>query len=159
MEVNVLQQVYDIEQVSKGVYNVRRFENVYDVQYTPYAVISAGSSIETLSLIAGENLSGHKAVCVKSDGKAYNADSSDITTKSVVGVTTQAAVLGDSIEIQTSGNLSNVGGWSFTTGNSVMVGSNGQLTQTDSGTAYASMVGMAISADTIQINIIPTITR
>lgn len=42
MQVNVLQQVYDIEQVSKGVYNVRRFENVYDVQYTPYAVIDVG---------------------------------------------------------------------------------------------------------------------
>ena len=159
MDVKVVQQVYDVEQVSKGTYNVRRYDTVYEVQYTPYAVVSAGSSVETLSLIAGENISGHKAVCVKTDGKAYYADSSNMTTKSVVGVTTQAAVLGDSIEIQTSGNLSNVGGWSFTTGGLVLVGSNGQLTQTDSGTAYASMVGMAISTDTIQINIIPTITR
>lgn len=42
MQVNVLQQVYDIEQVSKDTYNVRRYDTVYDVQYTPYAVIDTG---------------------------------------------------------------------------------------------------------------------
>lgn len=157
MEVNVLQQVYDIEQVSKGVYNVRRFENVYDVQYTPYAVISAGSSIETLSLIAGENLSGHRAVCVKSDGKVYYADSSDIATKGVLGVTQNAVSANENVTVMTYGQLSNVGGWSFTAGNPVFVASNGQISSTVSGTAYVCAVGLAISDDTINIEVQPII--
>lgn len=152
-----LRRTYYKNTLQSNVLRATLSQRVYTVKLATVAVV--GSTAETTTMIAGDNLSGHRAVCVKSDGKAYYADSSEIATKGVVGVTTHAATSGNSITVQTSGNLSNIGGWSFTTGNSVMVGSNGQLTQTDSGTAYASLVGLAISTDTIQINIIPTITR
>lgn len=49
MDVKVVQQVYDVEQVSKDTYNVRRYDTVYDVQYTPYAVIGVnGGAADTV---------------------------------------------------------------------------------------------------------------
>ncbi len=55
MDVKVVQQVYDVEQVSKGTYNVRRYDTVYEVQYTPYAVVDPGGNAE---IIYGEVPSG-----------------------------------------------------------------------------------------------------
>lgn len=55
MDVKVVQQVYDVEQVSKDTYNVRRYDTVYDVQYTPYAVIDTVAGAE---IVYGEVPSG-----------------------------------------------------------------------------------------------------
>ncbi len=130
-------------------------ENVIEAHIDGAVVNVSGAS--SLTKIAGENLSGHRAVCVKSDGKVYYADASDIATKGVLGFTQNAVSANENVTVMTYGQLSNVGGWTFTAGNPVFVTSNGQISSTVSGTAYVCAVGLAISADTINIEVQPTI--
>lgn len=119
------------------------------------AVISIATPVQ-LHKTAGTALSGHKAVCVKSDGKAYYADTSDSSTQGVLGISTGAAVLNALVSIQTQGELQH-NGWDWAISEPVFVGANGGLTQSVIGTAYIQCVGMATASNTINIDIHPII--
>lgn len=140
-----------VARIANNIIKADLRENVIEARIDGAVVNVSGAS--SLTKIAGENLSGHRAVCVKSDGKVYYADSSDIATKGVLGVTQNAVSANENVTVMTYGQLSNVGGWSFTAGNPVFVTSNGQISSTVSGTAYVCAVGLAISADTINIEV------
>lgn len=143
-----------VARIANNIIKAEVRENVIEARIDG-AVVNVGAS--SLTKVAGENLSGHRAVCVKSDGKVYYADSSDIATKGVLGVTQNAVSANENVTVMTYGQLSNVGGWSFTAGNPVFVASNGQISSTVSGTAYVCAVGLAISDDTINIEVQPII--
>lgn len=144
-----------VARISNNIIKADIRENVIEARIDGAVVNVSGAS--SLTKVAGENLSGHRAVCVKSDGKVYYADSSDIATKGVLGVTQNAVSANENVNVMTYGQLSNVGGWTFTAGNPVFVTSNGQISSTVSGTAYVCAVGLAISADTINIEVQPII--
>ena len=144
-----------VARIANNIIKADLRENVIEARIDGAVINVSGAS--SLTKVAGENLSGHRAVCVKSDGKVYYADASDIATKGVLGVTQNAVSANENVTVMTYGQLSNVGGWTFTAGNPVFVTSNGQISSTVSGTAYVCAVGLAISADTINIEVQPTI--
>ena len=144
-----------VARIANNIIKADLRENVIEARINGAVINVSGAS--SLTKVAGENLSGHRAVCVKSDGKVYYADSSDIATKGVLGVTQNAVSANENVTVMTYGQLSNVGGWSFTAGNPVFVTSNGQISSTVSGTAYVCAVGIAIATDTINIEVQPII--
>lgn len=154
---NILQRTYINAVLERNEIRATLSRSEYRVSLSPIAVTAIQP--QTITAEAGQALSGHRAVCVKSDGKAYYADANILDTKSVVGITTHAASNGESVVIQTDGELRNTGGWSFTTGDAIFVGSNGQIVQSDTGTAYISSLGLATKTDTININIFQSIIR
>lgn len=119
------------------------------------AVIN-GTINDTVTLEAANDISGHKAIAVKNDGLAYYADANTITTSGVLGISTNAALAGDIVRVQCSGALTH-SGWSFVPGKPVFVSSNGSLTQNVSGSAYVSIIGTAISATTLIIEVQQTV--
>jgi hypothetical protein len=106
----------------------------------------------TLTLIAGENINGHRAVIVGSDGLAYLADSTDIThAGKVVGISTGAVTTGFEVNIQIAGKLTNPG-WGLTPNSNYFFNSNGVLTATMP-TGFVQIVGVAQDSDTLIVNI------
>jgi len=106
-----------------------------------------------LSLTATTALSGHRAIATDNTGGAVYADSSDLNTKhSIVGISTGAATLGDSVTVQYSGNIINAG-WLWTEQEPVFITTSGNLTQTAPTTGYRVIVGYAINATTVFLNI------
>lgn len=144
-----------VARISNNIIEAEIVSNIFDI-HIDGAVINTATST-TVSKVAGQTLSGHRAVCVKSDGKVYYADANTPSCKSVIGLTTHSAAINETVAVQTTGQLSNVGGWSFTPGALVFVGENGQIVSTPVGTAFFSNVGLAVSADTINIEVQPTI--
>lgn len=99
-------------------------------------------------------LSGHIAVYVKEDGTLDYADSTSIDSLgTVVGLTTQAYVSGDDVNVADKGLLSH-SGWTFTPGLKVFVGTNGALVQSlPLGAIFAQPVGIMLSSTLMCINI------
>lgn len=154
MKTVQVQTVYDINRVSDSVYSVQQVPQCYDVEYTPYAVISGGSGggMPDVELTTAMFISGHRAVCVMSDGLVHYADADTVSTAGILGITTAAAGTGELIPIRTAGELQH-NGWIWSIGDPVFVGSNGMLTQSPAGSEYVAMVGIAISEDTINIEV------
>lgn len=149
MRVNVSKQVYSVKPATSG-HKITAEPKRYVVSHN--RVISNGSEKREITKVAGETISGHKVICVKADGKAYIADSNTLNTNGIVGISTEAVSTGEYLKIQTGGVLQH-NGWSFTIGEPIWCGANGVLTQTVTGTAFVCILGMAISADTINIEI------
>lgn len=109
------------------------------------------------TLIAGEAISGHTAYIVGEGGKAFIADPTNPLHQFVQGVTISAAAQDAAVQIQSDGMLTHVG-WTFTPGGLVYVGLLGQLTQVLPGTAvFQKVVGVALTATTISLNLQPAI--
>lgn len=104
-------------------------------------------------------ISGHRAVISSGSGLVEYASNNDMTHQyRVLGITTNSASIGADINIQTFGEIVEPS-WSFVPGN-VFLGTDGNLTQVaPSGINKFSMViGYAIDATTITVNIQPPIT-
>lgn len=143
------------EQIIVDNDNVVIVENEIEsiVESNETVVINQGNIIHRT---AGQNLSGHKVLSAAIDGKAIYADVNTVTTSAIIGISLNAASLNDTVNIQTSGMLQHTG-WSFTPQEPVFAGLNGQLTQTPPNAAYSAEIGVALSTDTLIINIHPII--
>lgn len=111
----------------------------------------------TVDGVAGEDLSGHRAV--RSEGGLFfYADQTDETNaESIVGITTGAAMLGEVSTTQFAGSMQE-GGWLWNVGEPVYVTGLGQLTQTPpTSGAWLRQIGFATHSDTILIDLGPTI--
>jgi hypothetical protein len=103
-------------------------------------------------------LSGHKVVYISSAGANY-ASSRDIATRGLaVGITVGASALGGNSTIRTNGEIIEPS-WAWTPAQPVFLGQDGALSQ--SGPAppdlFSQIVGIAISATSIYVNIQPPI--
>jgi hypothetical protein len=116
---------------------------------------SAGSSM--VNYTAGDNLGGHKAVILNSSEKVFYADSSNlIHLNKIIGITTRAAVVNTSVEIQTFGELVEPS-WNWDTSKPLFIGTNGLLTQVVPQTGFIQQAATIISPTKIFINIQPAI--
>lgn len=114
----------------------------------------AGGS--TIQLVAGENISGHRAIRSHL-GLAYYCDSFALThAGTAIGVSTGAALLGELVTIQTLGNLAEPS-WSWNEG-AIYVGPSGTLIQTISG-VFVQQIGMATNSTEMNINPQLAVTR
>lgn len=115
-----------------------------------------GSAVP-VNRVAGETLSGHRAVRL-TNGVAYYASADDLDhIGQTVGITTAAALVGETASIQT-GNEMTYSGWTWADG-PIWLGLNGQLTQTPPSSGVLQQVATATSSTTLLIDIQEPITR
>jgi hypothetical protein len=117
-------------------------------------IVSVGG-YETLDMIAGQTLSGHRLVTV-SGGEVVYASRDDLSTfQGVLGLTLGAADEGEIVQVRTGGEITEPS-WSWTSGADIYLDTSGQLTQTvppDEPNTYFLRVGVAINATTISLDI------
>lgn len=149
-DVITIESINEIIQVSSNDIVIVEEAQIDSVEVNESINIIYGS--DTIQKITGTAISGHRVVCVKSDGKIYYADPDDTMTAGILGISKEAGNANTSINIQTQGEIQH-SGWSFTIGDPVFAGYNGMPTQTIVGTAYIVCIGIATNTDRININI------
>lgn len=108
-------------------------------------LITGGTGLITVE--TGEDIEALTAVYIL-NGIAFKSDKTDLyKTAGCIGVTTTSALNGNDINIQTSGQISDVGwNWANSTNPSVWLGIDGALTQSAPTTGYLRRIGTATSA-------------
>lgn len=100
---------------------------------------------------AGETLSALRAV-YELDGQVLALDYRDAAhIDLLLGITLTAAEVGTPINVQRSGPIDD-SGWSWTPGR-IWLGANGALTQTPPADGYDVLIGAAVSATRITLNL------
>jgi hypothetical protein len=135
----------------------KTYQLVGGVTNSDWVEVSSGGSSNATSIInsytAGESISAYNILVQESDGKVDVGDSSDTThIQKVVGLATTSAVLDDTIEVQSTGKMTNAG-WSWTPGAKLYYTSSGTLTETVPSTGFIQQVAVAETATTITINL------
>lgn len=116
----------------------------------PQGTPGAGGA-QTIVYNAGEPISGHKVVRMDS-GLVYIADSSnDAHLGQAIGISTNAASIGNPVTVQTIGEITDAS-LVFSTPGPVFVGTNGAVTQTAPSTGWIQRVGTALDSDSLLIN-------
>jgi hypothetical protein len=112
------------------------------------------ASIFSNTLIVGPTaISGHRAICVDSDGKAIYADSSIADhANAVAGISTHAALTGQPLTVQSAGVLEEPS-WTWMPHQPVFLGVNGFLTQTPPSVGFQLIVGVPKSATELLIGV------
>ncbi len=120
--------------------------------WTEYSSGAGGSDVHKVTIKAGENLGGYRAVYADSN-YVYHADKDTATDRDkIVGITDSPYNINENAGIFVNGSVTN-GSWSFTPG-PVFVGTDGVLTQPEpTGTAFIVKVGVAVNSTTIVIDV------
>ena len=117
---------------------------------------NVGANVDT-SLVAGTSISALRCITTDANGEAKYATPDTLANALVIGISTTAGNVGETIVVKTSGQITDAG-WSWTKG-AVYLGSNGTLTQTaPSAGSVVVHVAKAITATTIIVDIDTTIT-
>lgn len=102
--------------------------------------------------VAGATISGHRAVKIVA-GLAQYADKDDLfAAESVLGITTNAALVGEDLNIVMFGEIQE-GSWAWTQNLPIYLGDIGVLTQTPPTLGAAVELGIALTSDTILVRI------
>lgn len=111
----------------------------------------------TLVTVGAAPISGHTAVALGADGLLIYADCTNPShLGAVLGVVANAYGAGEPAVVQTSFDLSHAG-WAFTPG-PVFAGAGGAIVQTlPPGAVFAQVLGYALSATRIHIDVQPPI--
>jgi hypothetical protein len=100
-------------------------------------------------------LSAFKAVVIANGGVQYADNLNPAHEAIVVGVLGASAAAGQMAPVYWGGPLTNglngIGGWNFSIGGAVYVGTNGDLTQVVPASGFKRAIGFALSANTILI--------
>lgn len=106
-----------------------------------------------LQYIAAEALGGHRVVVLNDFERAIYATNLDsMHAVKVLGITLGAADFGDLVTVQTGGEITEPS-WSWTLGQPIYLGDNGQLTQAYPAAGFALIVAFPISATKIMLRI------
>ena len=98
-------------------------------------------------------ISGHRIVRSNQLGRALYADSSTLAdANAVIGLTLNAALAGDPVNIQVAGEVQEPS-WSWTVGLPVFLGANGLPTQVATVTGFQLIVGVATASDRLVLGI------
>ncbi len=111
----------------------------------------------TTVMVGATPISGHAAVALGADGLLIYADCTNPAhLGAVLGVVANAYGAGDSAVVQTSFDISHAG-WAFTPG-PVFAGAGGAIVQSlPPGAVFAQVLGYALSATRIHIDVQPPI--
>lgn len=108
----------------------------------PGAPGSAGAQV--LSLPAAQNLSGHRLVVATPTGAAYAEPGNPAHADALLGLTTGAALQGDTASIQAAGELTEPS-WTWTPGLPLYVVAGGQLSHTPPATGWVQLIATALT--------------
>lgn len=113
----------------------------------------AGSIGNLYGAIAGEALSGHRAIVLDASGEAFYADQTVPNhIGRMAGITIGAAALGAGVTIMNNGLLTEPS-WSWTPFAPIFLGTAGGLTQVPPTTGFLQMIGGALSATSMYVNL------
>ena len=111
----------------------------------------------TFTLIAGEDLGGHRIVVVNDSGQAIYADPSNTDHAfRLAGMTTGAVSSAGAATIQGAGEIIEPS-WSWTPGIPVFLGPNGTLTQTAPTTGLSIIVAIVLASNKLRLDLYPAI--
>lgn len=114
-------------------------------------------SAGAVSYRAATALSGHVAIALDSNGDAIAADPTNALHANVVGLTSNAAVLGDNVQVVSRGFVEHLG-WTLTPGQPVFLGPSGSIVQTvPGGAAFTKVLGFALAPTRMNIDLQPAI--
>jgi hypothetical protein len=99
------------------------------------------------TMVAGETLSGHRAV-VSENGLAVYAEPLETNYFKSIGLTLGAAIEGSIVTVQAMGLITEPS-WNWDTGAAIWLSQNGVLTQSVPTTGLQWRLGTAVSATTI----------
>ena len=111
-----------------------------------------GAGQSFVQLTAAQALGGHRAVRVRA-GQADYADCREVgAPHALLGVTTAAVSAGQAATIQQSGVMTEPA-WRWQPGRPVFLGEQGALTQTAPASGVISVVGVALSAQSVALGL------
>ena len=134
-----------------------RFSNVVRAHAEPGAASSqlhdGGEIGTTLRLPAGESLDRGEVVYQNPlDTRLYLASSGNLDTREILGITKAPADPGQLAEVVYRGGITNPD-WSWAPGLPIYAGLNGALTQIAPPNGYRSVIGHAVSSDTVLVGV------
>jgi hypothetical protein len=109
----------------------------------------AGASY--LQYPAAVALSGHRGVYIAADGVRYASNDAE-NARALAGVTLGAANAGESVQVQTSGEISEPS-WTWIVEQPVYLGLNGALTQVPPSSGVQVVVGLAVAPTKLLVRI------
>ena len=101
-----------------------------------------------VALVAGESLGGQRVVAIGPGGTVIYANAQLDHSKKVIGVTTKSVNSGETVTVQTSGVMVD-SGWTFTPGATLYLGINSLLSATPPTTGFVKVMGIAVAATEI----------
>lgn len=117
---------------------------------------SGGGEFQALKIVAGENISGHKAL-VSIGGLAYHADPTNIDhLNAVIGVANSSVTAGDEVQYLVFGGTSAA---SFIADSTYYVGADGMLSTDPAapGAVWIQKIGRAKNSTTLLVELGPAI--
>lgn len=109
--------------------------------------------IESEQYVADESLSALRVVRAAGPGRVCYARPPELEARAPLGITNGAAASGEPITLISRGEMRDAS-WSWTPGETVLLGPNGTLTQAQpSGQPYLVVVAVAVSATAIVVRI------
>lgn len=118
----------------------------------PPGAPGTGDADETY--IASIAISGHRIVALEEGELRYATNDSLDDAALTLGLSMNAAVMGDDVTVRRAGVVVN-GGWSWVAGLPVWLGTNGHMTQTPptSPAVFSLIVGQAVASDALNVRI------
>lgn len=140
-----------------GAYYVK-FQNGFPVNDSRYVKITDIPEIEvnakdlTIQLVAGETISGQSLVKIGSDGKVYYFDNqTEPDAELSIGFTNTGVISGEVVNIITDGIIEGMN--NLTIGTNYYAGPHGTITAQSPEHGVRVIVGTALSATILKINI------
>ncbi len=116
-------------------------------QYT-LTVSGAGVRV-SIPVIAGENLSAHRAVVIRADGKAWYFDPLDVSLAlNLTGVTQNSTAIGSVADVVLFGHLEGRG-YGFLSGAQYFATANGHLSTTPPSSGVERFIGAGLANDAL----------
>lgn len=147
------------------VLNGGRFAGIGDAPNdgTPYVRKNLGwvsdESAGVLSKIAGEDLGGHRVLVTDASDELIYADNSILTHRwKIIGISAQAALIGNICTYAGDTQELTEGSWSWDTNLPIYLTGEGLLTQTPPTTGFIMIVAFPTSATSLQVKISNPIT-
>jgi hypothetical protein len=148
--ITVTEEVFDLTIDEDGQVVVVTDTVTEVVEVATYALTIDSS--ETTPITASATLSALRVIATDASGGGIYASRSTAATRDcIVGISTNACNVGETCHVKYTGIITDAG-WAWTRG-PVYVSTNGQMTQTAPTSGYVRIVGYAINATTISINL------
>lgn len=111
------------------------------------------AGVAYLTYVADGALGGHRVVVPTTAGKVGYADNTNVAhANTVLGLTLGAAVDGDDVNVQTSGEVTEPS-WNWTMGLPVFLATNGLLTQSYPTAAFVIILGVAVAPTKLVVDV------
>ncbi len=158
LEVNLaLDALLDINLVPESIIDINIAPaSAIDISLIPASILSiemtqGGILYLNYTLVASEVISGHHAVLANG---YYATNDGTLLQALCVGISNNAADMGEDLDVRPDGMIMDMIGWSWTVGELIYLSTDGALTQSiPPAGSYHVVLGVALSPTSMLINI------